>query len=160
MHRVNHIEHKRKRWHWLSCTRHNCALSLCIFIWNTSVTCHKHITVWLLRHPCQGKDCSRELATVSIHSVYLSIFLSPCVPVCLFVRSISQQSICPSTHVLALSSCMSGLPTYLPALCLPARLPCLPCGPFQPALRLVPSLVVTLYVYFCSLISLFFPFCF
>jgi hypothetical protein len=84
-HRVNHIEHERKKWHWLQCTTRNCHLSQCIFIWSTLVTGHEHVSLWLLCHHCRRKDCS---PTLTILFICLLIYLSPSLHVCL--------SICPS----------------------------------------------------------------
>ena len=114
-HRVNHNEHKRKKWHWHQCTTHNCDLPQCIYIWSTLVTGHEHVTLWLLCHHCQCKGCSR---TRSILVICLPVYLSPFLHACLSICLSSLQTTHPSIRSCACfqPTCLGFLPALLPEL--------------------------------------------
>ena len=134
-HRVNHKEHKRKKWHWLQCTTHNCYLPQCIFIWSTFVTGHEHVTLWLLCHHGQRKECSRTLSSLFI---CLSVYLSP------------------SLHA-SLSTCPSKLPTTHPSIRPRAGFTSQHvCASCVPGLFFILSLVtLCVYLYICLFVSSF-----
>jgi hypothetical protein len=116
-HRMNHKEHKRKKWHWRQCTTHNCDLSQCILIWSTLFTGHEHVMLWFLCHHCQCKGCSR---TPSILFICLPIYLSPSLHACLSICPSNLPTTHPSIRTCACLPAVSSFSCH--AVCLPVHL--------------------------------------